>query len=183
MEDRELMLRVRAGDDAAFECLVVRYQDRLVNFLYRVVGDAEEAEDLAQEAFLRAYRARKRYEPVAQFSTWLYRIAHNLALSYHRRRARHRLGLLAELPAANPSPDVRLISQETVRRLWDALDALPANQRTALVLTRFEECSYARAARIMNTTTAAVRSLVARARETVRRRLRTIMEARVAEEA
>ena len=182
MDDRELMLRVKAGDGAAFDGLVERHRDRTVSLLYRMVGNAEEAEDLAQEAFLRVYRARKTYQPTAQFSTWLYRIAYNLALSHYRRKGRRRFEPLPEVASANPGPDMRLASEETVRRVWEALDTLPPNQRMALVLTRFEDCSYERAAEVMNTTTAAIRSLVARGRETLRYRLRLVLEPAAAEE-
>jgi len=176
MDDRELMLRVKAGDHAAFESLVEGHRDRTVNFLYRMVGDADEAEDLAQEAFLRVYKARRRYEPMAQFSTWLYRISYNLALSHYRQKGRRRFEALGEAPATNPGPEAHLASQETVRHVWEALDALPPKQRMALVLTRFEDCSYERAAEVMKTTKAAIRSLVARARETLRHRLRAVIE-------
>jgi len=183
MNDRELMLRVSAGDGAAFDLLVERYRDRTVNFLYRMTGNAEEAEDLAQEAFLRVYKARKKYQPVAEFSTWLYRIAYNLAVSHYRRRGQCQLGSLPDLPSANPGPDACLTSAEVMEQVWKALDALPPGQRTALVLTRLEGCSYARAAEVMNTTTAAIRSLVARARETLRLRLRNVIEIAPASEA
>ena len=179
MDDQQLMLRVKAGDGEAFDELVVRHRDRVVNFLYRMVGNADEAEDLAQEAFFRAYKARARYEPVAQFTTWLFRIACNLAISHYRKRGRRRMEMLPDLPSAQATPDATVISNETTRRVWEAMGQLTGNQRTALVLTRFEEHSYEQAAEIMNTTVAAIRSLVSRARDQLRGRLRNALGAAV----
>jgi RNA polymerase sigma-70 factor, ECF subfamily len=96
--DVQLMLKVAAGDNSAFEELVVRYQDRLVGFFFHLVHDRTTAEDLAQEAFLRVFRSRERYEATARFSTWLFRIAHNLASNQKRGAARRReIPLLLDL--------------------------------------------------------------------------------------
>ena len=176
VEDIRLMLRVKNGDDAAFEELVAKHRDRTVNLIFHIVGNAEEAEDLAQEAFLRVYKARDRYEPVAQFTTWLYRISYNLALSQRRKAARRPESLSESAVSPQPTPETELTSRETVRAVWDALHKLPENQRTALVLTRMEECSYEEAAKVMDTTSAAIRSLVSRARETLRHQLRRTIE-------
>ena len=168
MDDKDLMVRVSRGDRCAFETLVRRHERRVVNYMYRLVGNAHDAEDLAQEVFLRVYRARERYEPRAQFTTWVYRIGHNLAANYHRSESVRRgvtalPGEVAAAPGADP-----IVRDEQIVIVKAALDALPENQRSALVLTRFEGRSYDEAAEIMDTTKAAVRSLISRAKDALR---------------
>ncbi|MBX3439024.1 MAG: sigma-70 family RNA polymerase sigma factor [Planctomycetaceae bacterium] len=180
------MLRVKGGDDGAFADLVNRYQHRLISIFMHMVGDATAAEDLAQELFLRIYRARHGYEPNAKFSTWVFRIAHNLASNSRRSRGRHREvplkpvesgplplqpheQLLKEKSALMPARQLdRVELRDHVRA---ALDSLNDRQRMAVLLHRFEEMSYADIAETMELTPAAVKSLLSRARETLRTRL------------
>src|SRR5437667_3855948 len=150
------MLRVRDDDPVAFAELVELYQHRLVTVMHHLVGNKEEAEDLAQEVFLRVYRVRKKYRPRAKFSTWLFTIANNLALNALRSRQRKpsvRLdvrdsGPLGPRPAeqlvrdrAN-APEERVTQQELARIIQLALDELNERQRMAVVLNKFEDMNY-----------------------------------------
>ena len=172
------MLKVAAGDNSAFEQLVVRYQDRLVGFFFHLVHDRTAAEDLAQEAFLRVFRSRDRYEPTARFSTWLFRIAHNLASNQKRGTARRReISLasgsgthdlrpegqnLAEKSALMPTRQLDSVELRAVVR--NAIEELSERQRTAVVLHKFEEMSYEEIGDIMGLGPVAVKSLISRAR-------------------
>jgi RNA polymerase sigma-70 factor (ECF subfamily) len=177
--DVRLMLRVRDSDDAAaFEELVEHYQHRLVGILHHILGQADEAEDLAQEVFLRVYRTRKRYHPAAKFSTWLFTIANNLALNALRSRQRkptvplpaQESGPLGIRPVerlvadAAPPPGHRLAQQELAAVIRHALTGLNERQRMAVVLNKFEDLNYAEIAEVMGLTTKAVKSLLSRAR-------------------
>jgi RNA polymerase sigma-70 factor (ECF subfamily) len=169
--DVSLMLRLKKGDAAAFDLLVARHRDWMVNILWKMVGNLDDAEDLAQEAFLRMYRARKSYRPTAGYRTWARRIATNLALNHRRKKSAVRLVYHGEDPRVRP-PDRNAAQDEAVRRIWKSLHELPPRQRAALVLTRIEGASYREAALAMDVSLEAVRSLVARARATLRARLR-----------
>lgn len=181
--DIRLMLRVRdAGDEAAFGELVQRYQHRLVGILQHIVGRADEAEDLAQEVFLRVYRTRARYHPQAKFSTWLFTIANNLALNALRSRKRKPVvplpaqesGPLGARPAEqlvaarSPAPTQRLQQQELSAIIGAAMDSLGDRQRMAVMLHKFEEMSYAEIADVMGMSSKAVKSLLSRARAALR---------------
>src|SRR5437868_11353472 len=178
-----LMLRVRDADDsAAFADLVELYNHRLVTVLHHLVGSTEEAEDLAQEAFLRVFRGRKRYHPKAKFSTWLFTIANNLALNVLRSRQRKPVvplnlrdsGPLGPRPQEQlvqdrgPQPQHQLAHQELAGVIRAALDTLNERQRVAVVLNKFEDMNYAEIAAVMGLTTKAVKSLLSRARENLR---------------
>ncbi len=184
--DIRLMLRVRDADDrAAFAELVGRFQHRLVAVMHHLVGHPDEAEDLAQEVFLRVYRTRQKYTPKAKFATWLFTIANNLALNALRDRKRRPAVPLevgdpnsssswqAGQPAAGrDEPPTRHLQQEelaaVVRR---ALDRLNDRQRMAVVLNKFEDMNYAEIAEVMGLTTKAVKSLLSRARSRLRESL------------
>jgi RNA polymerase sigma-70 factor (ECF subfamily) len=183
--DIRLMLRVRDDAPGAFEELVERYQHRLVGVMHHLVGSAEEAEDLAQEVFLRVYRARKKYRPRAKFSTWLFTIANHLALNSLRRRQRKPVvplnvrdsGPLGPRPAEHlvqartEQPAQSLQQQELAAVIRRALEGLNERQRMAVVLNKFEEMSYEEIAEVMNLTTKAVKSLLSRARSNLREAL------------
>jgi RNA polymerase sigma-70 factor, ECF subfamily len=181
--DIRLMLRVRDADDSeAFTELVEAYNRRLVTVLQHLVGSADEAEDLAQETFLRVYRGRKRYHPRAKFSTWLYTIANHLALNVIRSRQRKPVvslnlrdsGPLGPRPAEqlvqdrDPQPPQHLDHQERAVIVRQALETLNERQRVAVVLNKFEDMNYAEIADVMGLTTKAVKSLLSRARENLR---------------
>lgn len=183
--DVQLMLRVREGDDAAFAKLVEAYQDRLVGLLTHLVNERDVAEDLAQETFLRVYRARKGYVPSAKFSTWLFRIAQNLASNSRRGRRRRKEvafagpsevsdsrpqeALVAEKSAFLPSR--QLAKRELAAVVRDALEELGERQKLAVLLHKFEGMSYADIAETMEMTPQAVKSLLSRARENLRMKL------------
>jgi RNA polymerase sigma-70 factor (ECF subfamily) len=177
-EDVRLMLAFRAGDAAAFDALFRRWASPLLRYLARMLRDDAAAEDLVQEAFLRVHRARERYTPEARFSTWLYRIATNLALNElrrPRRRERHASPddeggpeLVAPAVEAEGAVDAR----RRVGRTLDALDALPEKQRAALCLAALEGLSYAEIAEALELSESAVKALVHRARCALADRLR-----------
>ncbi len=177
--DIRLMLRVRDADDTgAFAELVERFQHRLVAIMHHLVGHADEAEDLAQEVFLRVYRTRKSYTPKAKFSTWLFTIANNLALNALRDRQRrpattlevHDSGPLGARPAEQLAPNRdhppthQLQQQELAEVIRKALDSLNERQRMAIILNKFEDMNYADIAEVMNLSPKAVKSLLSRAR-------------------
>ena len=177
-EDVRLMLAFCAGDDASFDALFERWSVRLLRYLERMVREAAVAEELVQEAFLRVYRARARYSADARFSTWLYRIATNLAfneLRRPRRRSPHRSAEDEEAPElvaeASATDDV-----VHARRLGASLEAelaaLPERQRAALVLSAVDGLSYAEVAQALDVTEKAVKALVHRARSTLADRMR-----------
>ena len=176
------MLRVRDDEPGAFELLVNQYQHRLIGVMNHLVGNAQEAEDLAQEVFLRVYRARKKYKPRSKFSTWLFTIANNLALNCLRSRQRkpvvslpvHDSGPLGTRPEEQLVPDRghapghHLQQMELAAIIRRALDELNERQRLAVVLNKFEDMNYAEIAEVMNLTTKAVKSLLSRARMNLR---------------
>jgi RNA polymerase sigma-70 factor (ECF subfamily) len=180
--DIRLMLRVREDQPGAFEELVELYQHRLVAVMNHLVGNASEAEDLAQEAFLRVYRARKKYRPRSKFSTWLFTIANNLALNALRARQRKPVVPLpaqesvplgprpAEqiVPDRGSGPMQRIQRQELAALVRQALEGLNERQRMAVVLNKFEDMNYAEIAEVMGLTTKAVKSLLSRARMNLR---------------
>src|SRR5262245_30020558 len=155
--DIRLMLRVRDDDAAAFQELVERFQHRLVGVMHHLVGNADEAEDLAQEVFLRVYRARKKYRPRSKFSTWLFTIANNLALNTLRARQRKPVVPLVtrESGPLGPRPQEQLVhddgtgpmqkvqKEELLGQVRLALDGLNERQRMAVVLNKFEDMNYA----------------------------------------
>jgi RNA polymerase sigma-70 factor (ECF subfamily) len=180
--DIRIMLRVREDDPAAFAELVELFNHRLITVLHHLLGNAEEAEDLAQEVFLRVYKVRKKYRPRAKFSTWLFTIANNLALNTLRSRQRKPVvplnvrdsGPLGPRPAEQlvkdrlNQPVQHMQQQELAGIVRKALDELNERQRVAVVLNKFEDMNYAEIAEIMGLTTKGVKSLLSRARENLR---------------
>ena len=181
--DVELMLDVKAGDEASFDLLLHRYRSPLVNFLYRMVRDRATAEDLAQEVFLRVYRARKQYTPSAKFTTWLFRIATNLALNSIRDNRHRQLETSIDAPADDegsaprelPSREMRIDEHMMDRDRCDfirrAISALPEKQRVAVLLHKYEEMDYDEIAKILECSESALKSLLFRAYETLRMQL------------
>lgn len=166
--DTLLMLRVRDDDMQAYSLLVERFQQRVVNIVFRYTGDRAGAEDLAQEVFIKVFKARQSYQPVAKFSTWLFRIATNLCLNEIRNR-KHRPNLsLDDNPLLDPGQadptELETSRQELVQAVRKALDALPENQRMAVVLNKWEDQSYEQIAEAMGLSVQAVKSLLFRAR-------------------
>jgi RNA polymerase sigma-70 factor (ECF subfamily) len=173
--DVALMLRFQQGDERAFEELVKRHTRPILNLVYRYVGDASRAEDVTQDIFVKVYRARMKYEPKAKFSTWLYRVAVNHCLNDIRsRKSQPSLATpindLLEHPSGE-DPDARLRREELRRAVKDALDALPENQRMAVLLARYQELSYEQIAETMGMSLEAVKSVLFRAKENLQRAL------------
>lgn len=171
------MLALRAGDTAAFDVLFRRWSGPLLRYLERMVRDLAVAEELVQEAFIRVHEARERYRPQARFSTWLYRIATNLALNELRRprhRAVHRSADAADAPplvATGPGADDVVEARRRAGAAQRALGDLPEKQRAALCLAAVEGLSYAEVAEALDVTEKAVKSLVHRARTSLAQRL------------
>lgn len=184
--DLELMLRVRSGDSESFELLLRRHRTPLINYFLRLVRDRGLAEDLAQEVFLRVYQARHRYQPEAQFTTWLYRIATNLALNSIRDRKPQQTRCLTadnqegESPVdriadQRPSAECSLIADDRQRIIREAIEALPEKQRTAVILHKYQDVDYRQIGKILNVSDSAVKSLLFRAYETLRCRLEPLL--------
>lgn len=189
--DVRLMLEVRDDNPAAFEQLVLRYQDRLISVLEHLVRSREWAEDLAQEVFLRVFRARKTYEPGAKFSTWLFTIANNVASNAIRNRSRRKevnvsgtgssdsTALpITELAQAKSGfmPARRLDKLEMAEVVRLAMDSLGERQRMALLLCKFENMSYQDIADTMDMSVKAVKSLLSRARVNLKAILEPYMQ-------
>lgn len=188
-EDIALMLAVKRGERSAFTTLVERWQQPIIHFIYRMLPDQEEAEDLAQSVFVQLWRTSNRYEPAARFSTFLFTIARNLCLNELRRRNRHPAARLdapvtgdegEEVgrqycdPAQRPA-DVEAARSELFAKVDEAVADLPEKQRIALALCRDGELSYEEIAAVVELTVPATKSLIFRAREVLRDRLKTYL--------
>ena len=179
--DAELMLRVREGDESSFAALLDRHRGSVIHFLYRMVQNQAVSEELAQEVFLRVYRSRATYEPTAKFTTWLFRIATHLALNWLRdgksERGQERLddtaadGPAREVVDLAPSVEQEMVSQVKIEEVRRAVAALPAKQRAAVLMHKYEEMEYSQIAKVLSCSESAVKSLLFRAYETLRLRL------------
>jgi RNA polymerase sigma-70 factor (ECF subfamily) len=189
-KDCELMLKVKeTGDIDSFEEIFKRYKARVIGIAYRFLQDLSDAEDVAQEVFLRVYRSRRHYKPRARFSTWLYRIVHNLCLNKIRDKGR-----LSTTPFNNPiqipigvvgnglhgekddTTDAHLEKREGVSIIKRAISSLPPAQRTAVILRRYEGMSYREISEVLGCSRSAVDSLLQRARQNLKRRLSQYFE-------
>ena len=195
--DVQLMLDVKAGDEQSFALLLQRYRSHLVNFLYRMVRNREQAEDLAQEVFLRVYRARADYVPSAKFTTWLFRIATNLALNSVRDHRYERMEISLDAPVtadaadgdertldvADQHPDIEQHLVEDVRRkmIRHAIKKLPEKQRAAVLLHKYQELDYGEIAKILSCSESALKSLLFRAYEALRVELAPLVAHRASE--
>jgi RNA polymerase sigma-70 factor, ECF subfamily len=171
--DKDLVLACRAGDASAFETLVKRYEKKVYWIAYNLVGSAEDARDLAQEAFLRVYRSLDKYDLRFNFYTWLYRIAVNLSIDHLRKKGKGDVVSLEEFPvdpAREDPPDRAIRNEELKRRIQRTLDALPAKYKTVIVLRDVEEMSCEEIAKIINCTNATTRWRLHKARELFRDR-------------
>jgi RNA polymerase sigma-70 factor (ECF subfamily) len=186
------MLDVKAGDDSSFELLLRKYRTPLVNFLYRMVRNSATAEDLAQEVFLRVYRARKDYAPSAKFTTWMFRIATNLALNARRDGRYQQLEVSIDQPAdaqeskqtafevpdRQPGIEHELMARDRAALIRRAVESLPEKQRAAVLLHKYQEMDYDEIARILQCSESALKSLLFRAYETLRIELAPLVETR-----
>ena len=194
--DAALMLRVKRGDMAAFEELVEKYKQPVINLIFRTLNDVSEAEDLAQNVFVQVYKSAHRYEVTAKFSTWLFTIARNLCLNEIRRRSRHPAESLDATLTENDdqparqyediktfSPPDTLLQGELEQKIQEALNELPENQRSAIVLCRQDELSYEDIAKVLNTTVSATKSLIHRGREALKAKLKPYLQTGAWDEA
>ena len=184
--DVQLMLEAKGGDSASFDLLLQRYRTPLVNFLYRIVRDSGAAEDLAQEVFLRVYRARDRYAPSAKFTTWLMTITRNLVFNEMRRSRRfpevwkdpegreEPERQLPDLQTASPAQE--LLHTELQNAVNTAIAELPELQRVAIVLRRYENMPYEEIAEVLNVSLPAVKSIIFRARADLKEKLKSFLE-------
>src|SRR5215467_7086608 len=183
--DAALMLRVKQGDTDAFEQLVDKYKQPVLNVVYRMLRDATEAEDVAQTVFVQVYKSAARYQVASKFSTWLFTIARNLCLNEIRRRSRHPTD---SMDAGHPDnedqpwqqfedkvtagPPETLLHIELEDKIEEALSELPENQRTAIVLCRQNELSYEDIAKVLGCSVSATKSLIHRGREFLKAKLK-----------
>jgi len=181
LSDAEILAEVAAGDIDAYGKIVGRYRGRLYNFVFRFVSDKETAEDIVQETFLRAFRKRKEYRAIANFSTWLFTIAGNLAKSELRRRKRWRLFSLhrddesdtgMELPDETYRPDKVAESSLADDQIQDAIASLPENYRQVILLRDVEGMAYQEIAEIVDCPVGTVKSRVNRARLKLQQKLK-----------
>lgn len=167
--DEELMFRLARGNSYALEVLVKRYKLKIINFVYRMVGDLDQAEDIAQEVFIRVYQHRERYQPIAKFSTWLYTIASNLAKSELRRRSIFNPISLTRLKgerlsSIKRSPDKALLEKELGQKIQEGIEKLKPNYRAPLILRDVEGLSYEEISEIVGCPLGTVKSRINRAR-------------------
>ena len=183
--DFALMARIGAGDHEAFRQLVVRHQNAVIGTVAKMLGNPSEAEDIAQQVFLRVWRHAKRYRPDAKFTTYLYTITRNLVFNETRRKSRKKEVSSDErevnsnqLIEASPDrqPDAELLQAELQRAVDDAIAGLPETQRMAVVLRRYEQLSYEEIAAVLGLSVSAVKSLLFRARTSLREALSGYLE-------
>jgi RNA polymerase sigma-70 factor (ECF subfamily) len=179
--DSELMLRVRDGDQGSFELLLEKHRGPMIHFLHRMVQNDAVAEELSQEVFLRVFRSRGSYQPSAKFTTWLFRIGTHLALNWIRDGRNEKLqtsldketadGTSRQVPDRRRTVEQELLYQAKLREVRQAIQCLPAKQRAAVMMHKYEEMEYAQIASVIGCSEAAVKSLLFRAYEALRARL------------
>jgi len=184
-EDVSLMAAVARGDDRAFERLVAKHQGAVIGTVAKMTGRPGDAEDLAQQVFLRVWKSAPRYQATAKFTTWLFTIVRNLVFNETRRSyRRHEMSLeaheeeshLEQADALTPQPDSHLLHNELREAADRAIASLPEPQRLAVVMRRFEESSYEEIAAVLGTTVPAVKSLLFRARQQIREVMKAFVE-------
>jgi RNA polymerase sigma-70 factor (ECF subfamily) len=185
--DEELVLRVQRGDKSAFDYLVIKYQHRIIQLVNRYIKDPSEAQDVAQEAFIKAYRALADFRGEAAFFTWLYRIAINTAKNYLLSRSRRSANYQVDIQDAEAlenapqlqgleTPERELLNQEIIDAINASIEELPEDMRTAIVLREFEGMSYEEIAEAMDCPVGTVRSRIFRAREAIDNKLNPLLE-------
>jgi len=186
--DAEVMLRVKAGDQSAFDYLVQKYRRPLVSFMYRMARNTAAAEDLAQEVFLRVYRSRQTYEASAKFTTWLYRIATNLAVN-HARDTRHErpevtvsldepdeeTGTTLDVADGTITAEEALLRRERMAAIRSKVEALPERQKLAVIMHKYQQMDYKQIADVLKLSESATKSLLFRAYQTLREQLKEFL--------
>jgi RNA polymerase sigma-70 factor (ECF subfamily) len=187
--DTKLMLRLKDGDQDAFRELVERHKLSVLNLCLRFAGNKADAEDLAQEVFIRIFQAAPNYEIKAAFTTWVYRIAVNLCLNHQRRKKilhffslNHKHSPNSQVDDRQPEvpvsehPDSEFERKELQQLVQDAIQSLPENQRTVIILHRYHELSYQEIAAVLDTTVSAVESRLHRAKQNLKKRLKYVVK-------
>ena len=185
MDDAAIMLELRSGNMAAFDILLQKYRKPIIHFMYRMVHNQAVAEELAQEVFLRVYRSRETYRAEARFSTWLYRIATNLGVN-HARDTRHErtastiyldqtddeTGSTPDVADLTPGAETRMVQNERMAAIRDYVLALPDRQRTAVLMHKYEGMDYKQIGEVLKLSESATKSLLFRAYQTLRDKLK-----------
>ena len=185
LSDAEVMLRVATGDDGAFDYLVEKYRRPMISFMYRMTHNQAVAEELAQEVFLRVYRSRQSYAASAKFTTWLYRIATNLAVN-HARDTKHErpentvnidepdteTGLTVDVVDGSLNAEQVILRRERMDAIRRQVEALPERQRMAVIMHKYQNMDYKQIAAVLKLSESATKSLLFRAYETLRETLK-----------
>jgi RNA polymerase sigma-70 factor, ECF subfamily len=185
LDDAQVMLRVKNGDDAGFEYLVTKYRRPMMAFMYRMAHNTAVAEELAQEIFLRVYRSRQTYNAEAKFSTWLYRIATNLAVNHARDTKYERpeitvnldqpdqeTGSTIDLPDGSMTAEQAILRRERLAAIRQHVQNLPERQRLAVLMHKYQEMDYRQIGEVLKLSESATKSLLFRAYETLREKLK-----------
>ena len=185
LSDAEVMLRVATGDDSAFNYLVAKYRRPMISFMYRMTHNQAVAEELAQEVFLRVYRSRQNYAASAKFTTWLYRIATNLAVN-HARDTKHErpenmvnidepntdTGMTVDVADSGLNAEQNILRRERLDAIRQQVEALPERQRVAVLMHKYQNMDYKQIAEVLKLSESATKSLLFRAYETLRETLK-----------
>lgn len=185
LTDAEVMLRVKAGDDVAFDYLVEKFRRPMISFMYRMTHNSATAEELAQEVFLRVYRSRASYTADAKFTTWLYRVATNLAVN-HARDTRHErpevtvnidesdeeTGLTVDVPDTSLNAEQDILRRERLEAIRKHVQSLPERQRLAVLMHKYQNMDYKQIADVLHLSESATKSLLFRAYEALRAKLK-----------
>jgi len=188
LSDADIMLRVKAGDDSAFEYLVQKYRRAMVSFMFRMAHNSAVAEDLAQEVFLRVYRSRGSYEASAKFTTWLYRIATNLAVNHARDTRNERpdkvvsldekdeeTGQSLDVPDQSLSAEDNMVRRERMAAIRQRVQELPERQRMAVLMHKYQQMDYKQISEVLKLSESATKSLLFRAYQTLRVQLQEFL--------
>jgi RNA polymerase sigma-70 factor (ECF subfamily) len=188
LSDAEVMLRVAKGDDAAFNYLIEKFRRPIISFMYRTTHNQATAEELAQEVFLRVYRSRESYEASAKFTTWLYRIATNLAVNNARdtkhERAENQISLDEPDEESGSTMDVadtritveqQMLREERLAAIRKVVEALPERQRMAVLMHKYQNMDYKEIAGVLKLSESATKSLLFRAYESLRESLQQFL--------
>ena len=185
VSDADVMLRVKTGDESAFAYLVQKSRRPMVGFLYRLCHNPAAAEELAQEVFLRVYRSRSSYEASAKFSTWIYRIATNLAVNFARDTRHERAevtvrldepdeetGTRPDMADASLTVEEQMLRRERLAAIRSKVNALPERQRMAVIMHKYQQMEYRQIADVLELSESATKSLLFRAYEALREQLK-----------
>jgi RNA polymerase sigma-70 factor (ECF subfamily) len=188
MDDATIMLELRAGNMAGFDFLIQKYRKPIIHFMYRMVHNQAVAEELAQEVFLRVYRSRETYRAEARFSTWLYRIATNLGVNYARDNRHERMastvyldeadsetGTTPDVADTTPDAEAKLLRQERLSAIREHVMALPERQRMAVLMHKYEGMDYKQIGDVLKLSESATKSLLFRAYQTLREKLKAFI--------